>query len=193
MQRPTKQEVLSIPNAISAAGVGLVVKGSLESDNLKAATYTGIGRALDLVDGPVARLTHQESDFGAKVDAVFDKLGMLAIMAGSLYHDRIPKPAAAAVITHNVINTGVSIMQEVKHPDTPVRPTKAGKVGLFLENIGVLSYMAASAIESRTTHNKNVRALTLAGHALTATGVGLGLIAGSQYVRRAATDSQNSL
>lgn len=186
MKRPTANELLTVPNAISAAGFGMVITGSLRADATEALTYTTVGRALDLVDGLTARALNQGSDFGAKVDATLDKLGMAAIVSGGVYHARIPKPAAAVVIAHNALNAAASITHEVRHPNEPARPSKAGKVGLFIENVGVLSYLASEAIESQWPHSRTARSLKLAGHALTICGSGLGLIAGIGYVKRAA-------
>ena len=185
MKRPTAPEVLSIPNAISAVGFGLVVKGSIEPDPVKATAYTTAGRALDLVDGPVARQLGQESDFGAGVDAMFDKLGMAALVGGAVYHDRIPKSAAAAMVAHNTFNAVAGITHEVRHPGESVRPSKIGKVGLFVENIAALSYLTASAVESRRPDSRTAKSLKVAGHALTICGVGLGALAGIGYLRSA--------
>ena len=189
MKLPSKQEVLTTPNLISSGGFGLVVAGSIESDPAKSLYLTATGRALDLVDGPVARLTGQGSDFGAKVDAGFDKFGMAAIVAGALTHKRIPPVAAGAIIAHNAFNAAASIAHEIRHPDEPARPSKIGKVGLFVENLGVFAYMGAAAVESKRPNSELARGLTMGGHALTACGVGLGLIAGIGYLKRATNDA----
>ena len=189
MKLPSKQELLTIPNAISSAGLGLVIAGSVESDPARSLALTATGRALDLVDGPVARLTGQGSDFGAKVDAGFDKFGMAAIVAGALTHKRIPPVAAGAIVAHNAFNAAASITHEIRHPDEPARPSKIGKVGLFIENLGVLSYMGAAAVESKRPNSELARSLTIGGHALTACGVGLGVIAGLGYLKRATNDT----
>lgn len=185
MKRPTAKEIFTVPNGISLAGFSAVVKGSTEADPAKALAYTTTGRALDLVDGAAARALNQGSDFGAGVDALLDKFGMAAIVAGGLYHKRIPALAAGAVVAHNSLNAAASITHEIRHPDQPSRPSKVGKVGLFIENAGMLAYLASSAVESKRPDSGAARTLKLAGHALTACGVALGLTAGANYVRRA--------
>lgn len=185
MNRPPLHEIATVPNAISAIGFGLVAKGCIEENPVKATVYIAAGRALDLVDGVAARTLHQETDFGAKLDAGLDKLGMAAIISSALYYDRMPKTAAAAVIAHNTLNAGASIVNEIRHPDEPARPSKAGKIGLFVENVGVLSYLASDALESRSQASRSARALQIGGHAMTACGVGLGMIAGAGYLKRA--------
>lgn len=189
MKRPTAKEIFTVPNAMSATGLGLVAKGSIEADPAKSLAYTTTGRALDLIDGAAARALDQSSDFGAGIDALFDKLGMAAIVGGGVYHGRIPKTAAAAVVAHNTMNAAASIAHEVRHPNETPRPSKLGKVGLFIENIGVLSYLASSAVEAKHPNSRAAASLKLAGHALTATGVGLGLAAGAGYIKRAAKSS----
>jgi len=170
---------------MSATGAGLVIKGSAESDPAKSLGYTTAGRSLDLFDGIVARTLDQGSDFGAGVDALSDKVGMAAIVGGGLYHKRIPKAAGAAIIAHNIINATASIAHEIRHPDSAARPSKLGKIGLFVENIGTLSYIASSAVEAKRPNSRAAVSLKLAGHTLTATGVSLGLAAGVGYVKRA--------
>lgn len=192
MKRPSKREIFTVPNAISATGFGLVVKGSLEADPVRSVSYTTAGRALDLIDGTAARVLDQTSDFGAGVDATLDKLGMAAIIAGGVYHKRIPTPAAAAVVAHNVINAAASVAHGVRHPQDSIRPSKAGKVGLFVENIGVLSYLASSAVEAKQPNSRLAGSLKLAGHALTVAGVGLGLLAGAGYTKRAAKPTSST-
>ena len=189
MKLPSRQEAFTAPNVISSAGLGLVVVGSVESDPAKSLYLTASGRALDLVDGPVARATGQGSDFGAKVDAGFDKLGMAAIVAGALIHKRIPPVAAGAIIAHNAFNAASSLAHEIRHPDEAARPSKIGKVVLFIENLGVFAYMGAVAVESKRPNSELARGLTMGGHALTACGVGLGLIAGIGYLKRATNDA----
>ncbi len=185
MKRPTPQEVLTVPNAISATGFGMVVKGSAEANPVKALAYTTAGRALDLVDGTAARALGQGSDFGAGVDAFLDKLGMATIIAGGIRHERIPKAAAAAILAHNALNAAASIAHEVRHPNETPRPSKIGKIGMFTENIGVMSYLASSAVEARHPNSRATTGLRMAGHALTMAGVGMGLVAGAGYVKRA--------
>lgn len=185
MNRPSLHEIATVPNAISATGFGLVAKGCFEENPVKATAYIAAGRALDLVDGIAARTLHQETEFGAKLDAGLDKLGMAAIISSALYYGRMPKAAAAAVIAHNTLNAGASIVNELRHPDKPGRPSRAGKVGLFIENVGVISYLASSAIESQHEDSKTAEVLKLGGHALTSCGVGLGVIAGAGYLQRA--------
>lgn len=189
MELPSKKEVFTAPNAISSGGLGLVVAGSIESDPAKSLYLTASGRALDLVDGPVARATGQGSNFGAKVEATFDKAGMSAIIIGGLAHNRIPPVAAGAIVAHNAFNAAASIAHEIRHPDEPARPSKIGKVGLFIENLGVFAYMGAAAVESKRPNSELARGLTIGGHALTACGVGLGLIAGIGYLKRATKNS----
>lgn len=185
MKRPTAKEVLTVPNAMSAAGLGLVVGGSIEADPVKSLLYTAGGRALDLADGAAARALDQSSDFGAGIDALFDKLGMAAIVGGGIYHGRIPNAAGAAIVAHNSFNAAASIAHEIRHPNEQARPSKLGKIGLFVENIAMLSYLASNALESRQPSSRAAKGLKVAGHALTACGVGLGMIAGAGYVRRA--------
>lgn len=189
MKRPSLKEVATVPNAISLAGFGLVAKGSVEADPVASAAYITAGRALDLVDGAAARALHQESEFGAKLDALLDKLGMAAIVSSALYHGRMPGVAAGAVVAHNTFNATASVVHELRHPNDAARPSKAGKIGLFIENVGIISYLASSAIESRHEGSKTAEALKLGGHALTACGVGLGLVAGAQYMKRATAEA----
>lgn len=183
MKKPSKKEVLNIPNAMSATGFGMVAAGSAIENDSKALALTAAGRSLDLIDGAVARKLNQESDFGAGVDAILDKLGMAAMVAGGVYHKRIPKWSAGVVIAHNSLNATASVLHEINSQET-ARPSKLGKIGLFAENIGLMSYMASSALESRGS-NRLSKSLKIAGHVLTISGAALGTAAGVQYIKRA--------
>lgn len=186
MKHPTRNEIMTVPNAISAAGFSMVVAGSIAKGPRRSTALIGAGRALDLVDGTVARKLGQESDFGADVDATLDKLGIGVITVSAAAKGQFPLPAAAAIAAHNTLNSAASIAHEIRHPDESVRPTKLGKVGLFLENAGMISYLAASAAETYAPESRAARNLKLAGHALVASGAGLGIGAGIGYVARAA-------
>ena len=90
--RPTIENTLTVPNALSLAGLALVCRGAKDIKTAKGVSQIIAGRTLDLADGAVARTLNQSSDFGAAVDANFDKIGVLALAAKAYSQDVAPKP-----------------------------------------------------------------------------------------------------
>lgn len=70
------------PNALTLAGLGLVVAGSalVVVDARLAGAVILAGGALDALDGAVARRTGRASTFGAFLDSVTDRVGDAAML-----------------------------------------------------------------------------------------------------------------
>lgn len=183
MHAPTAGEVLTIPNAISAAGFGMAVHGAARIDTPIGVAEVVAGRLLDLADGPVARRTGQTSEFGAAVDATLDKLGGLAIIAGLWRHDAAPKPVLAAIVAQNAANTAATAIAAKRHPKTELAPTRNGKHAMGWQNAALFTYAAANLVKD--IHPRAARAgRFLAGFAA-AVGVGYyGARATAEYFRR---------
>jgi phosphatidylglycerophosphate synthase len=150
MSRTAAHEIITVPNGISSLGATYVAKGLHEGlDSPEGAWHVFVGRMLDLVDGQAARALNQSSEFGARFDASLDKLGILAIVAHEINKDILPKPIAAAVITQNAVNTGLTFAAHSKHPKNKLRPTREGKRGMFFQNLslGLFSLQSVFAKE----------------------------------------------
>lgn len=139
----SKQDVLTPANALSTAGLLLTVVGSANIDKVSGVAMVGVGRALDLADGYVARRTHA-SEFGAAVDATFDKLAVAAIAVQAWRHDAAPDAVLAAVVTFNIINAVSNVYADRKGFEA--KTSIDGKLGMFGQNVAVGAFALANAL-----------------------------------------------
>ena len=63
--RKVAKDVFTIPNFISMIGAALVMHGSEKIDTPEGLAECAVGRLADVLDGKVARMTGQTSNFGA--------------------------------------------------------------------------------------------------------------------------------
>lgn len=77
------------PNAISVlgfAGVGVAAWLVTQERLVAAAIVFAVFSALDLLDGAVARATGKATPYGAVLDAVLDRAGEIALLAGCAWY-----------------------------------------------------------------------------------------------------------
>ena len=110
------RDLFQVPTAISMAGLAMVLKGSGAITTLGGVNRITAGRALDLVDGVVARTCNQESDAGALADTVCDKLGMLAITHSALRAEALPKALPLAIFANNAASAALTTAAGIRHP-----------------------------------------------------------------------------
>ena len=73
------RDIATVPNLVSIAGLLLTVHGARRLHTPTGIAEVTVGRLLDLVDGYLARALDQSSQFGAGLDAIFDKAGVTAV------------------------------------------------------------------------------------------------------------------
>ncbi len=142
------KDVFTIPNAITLTGGILAWRGAEELNNPCGLSKAALGRLLDIIDGPVSRLTGQTSDVGAALDATTDKIVMAKILYEMNKKGLAPKHVLGIVATLNLINagaTGIANLRSDKKGET--RPTKSGKLAMAGETITLISYIAAHIAE----------------------------------------------
>lgn len=177
-------DVFTLPNAISAVGLGLVLKGSARADTGWGIGLTVAGRLLDLLDGKVARMTGQTSQLGAAVDAAFDKAGVLAIGVNEWRYRVAPRPALLAIAAQNAVNLAATAVSARLGGDEELAPVHDGKKAMGYQNAALGAYAVAALLRRRRVP---AGALTfqLTGHAGLVIGVGyFGIRASRQYVRQ---------
>jgi phosphatidylglycerophosphate synthase len=175
-------DVFTVPNAISAVGLGLVLKGSARADTGWGIGLTVAGRLLDLLDGKVARMMNQSSQFGAGVDAAFDKAGVLAIGVNEWRYRIAPRPALLAIAAQNAVNLTATAISARLGGDDELAPVHDGKRAMGYQNAALGAYAVAALLRRRGVPTG---ALTfgLTGHANLVVGVGYyGIRASRQYV-----------
>lgn len=179
-----REDVLTAPNAISAAGFALVLDGARKIDEPAGLAEVAVGRGLDLLDGTVARATGQSSELGAAVDATLDKFGGLAILAAEWRKGIAPKAAIAGIFVQNVANGIATARAMSKYPDEELAPSTAGKYAMATQNLALGAYAAANL--AKDSAPKTSKFLRGAGHVATFVGVGVfGLKATTDYIKRA--------
>jgi phosphatidylglycerophosphate synthase len=175
-------DVLTLPNAISAVGLGLVLKGSARADTGWGISLTVAGRLLDLLDGKVARMTGQTSQFGAAVDAAFDKAGVLAIGVNEWRYRVAPRPALLAIAAQNAVNLTATAMSARFGADEELAPVHDGKRAMGYQNAALGAYAVAALLRRRGVPT-GALSFQLTGHANLVVGVGYyGIRASRQYV-----------
>jgi hypothetical protein len=182
------KDIFSVPNAISATGLGLVLYGARKFDTGKHthdahAVRTAImmmagGRLLDLLDGKAARCLHQESDLGAAVDAVGDKCGMLAIGTAMARHNIIPKPVVGMIAAKNTVNAAATAYYGLGHTEA-IRTPKAGKLSMAADNVAVAAYMAEKCARKGSKMERVAHTVAVGSVAL---GAILGIAAAKDYL-----------
>ena len=142
------KDVFTIPNAITLTGGILAWRGAEELNNPCGLSKAALGRLLDIIDGPVSRLTGQTSDVGAALDAITDKIVMAKILYEMNKKELAPKYVLGTVAILNSINaaaTGIANLRSDEKAET--RPTKSGKLAIAGETVALISYIAAHIAE----------------------------------------------
>lgn len=150
----SRNDLITPANLISLCGIGVTVAGALHLNTPQGLLLAAGGRALDLLDGPVARRTHT-SDFGAAVDATSDKLTLLILLIACIYYQSVPVAFLAYVFAHHAAISAISIIATVKK--IAITVNRPGKLAMFFQLLAILLF-AACAIVSGLAH-----AVTLAG------------------------------
>lgn len=174
-------ELLTLPNAVSAAGFALVVHGAMNMDTTFGLAEVAAGRSLDVLDGYLARRLNQSSPLGAALDATLDKLAMGAIIVSAGYHDMAPVAALAGIAVQNAGNIVATAVAKHNYPDRELHPSRAGKYAMALQNIALGAYGVSFLLEQGTTSDS----FGMLGHVAAITGIGLGVKATIDYFRRA--------
>lgn len=142
------KDVFTIPNAITLTGGILAWRGAEELNNPCGLSKAALGRLLDIIDGPVSRLTGQTSDVGAALDAITDKIVMAKILHKLHEEEIVPEEFLVSIATSNLANaiaTGIANLRSDKKAET--RPTKSGKLAMAGETVTLISYIAAHIAE----------------------------------------------
>jgi phosphatidylglycerophosphate synthase len=176
------RDVATVPNLVSVAGLLLTVHGARRLHTPAGIAEVAVCRLLDLVDGYLARALDQSSQFGAGLDAVLDKAGVTAVGL-ELWRGCAPsRPALLAIAGQNAVNLVSTVITGVYDHGSQLQPTAEGKLAMAAQNAAMAAY-AMSGLFAGSSRRR--RALLWAAHGATVIGIGYGLPASGQYVRRA--------
>jgi phosphatidylglycerophosphate synthase len=139
------QGVLTPGNVVSLCGLVLVGVGFREllvHHIGRATLWIGLGRVLDIVDGMVANATGTKSPLGEAIDAIFDKLGTLAVLVGAVVEHIVPGWVAALIVLHHLSNSVVAYIGW-RH-QAKIHPTEGGKLSMTFEWLALGCFMFAA-------------------------------------------------
>lgn len=179
------KDVFTIPNAITLTGGILAWRGAEELNNPCGLSKAALGRLLDIIDGPVSRLTGQTSDAGAALDAITDKIVMAKILHKLHEEEIVPEEFLVSIATSNLANaiaTGIANLRSDKKAET--RPTKSGKLAMAGETVTLISYIAAHIAE-QDKNPKLAKLLRKLGAAAFAASLPFAAHATCTYIKRA--------
>ena len=180
------KDIFTIPNLISVTGAALAIHGSEKIDTAEGLAECAVGRLADVLDGKVARMIGQTSNFGAALDATTDKIVMAKILYEMHKKGLAPKYVLGTVAVLNSINavaTGIANLRSDEKAET--RPTKSGKVGLAMETAALVAYAAAELADKRTDNPKPAKLLRKLGAGAFAASLPFAAHATCTYIKRA--------
>ena len=184
--RKVAKDIFTVPNFISVTGAALAIHGSKKIDTTEGLAECAVGRLADVLDGKVARMTGQTSNFGAALDATTDKIVMAKILYEMNKKELAPKYVLGTVAALNLINAGATGIANLRSDEkAETRPTKSGKVGLAMETAALVAYAAAELADKRTDNPKPAKLLRKLGAVAFATSLPLATHATYTYVKRA--------
>lgn len=178
------RDILTIPNAMSALGATMAWRGAENIETPRGLLQTIAGRVMDALDGPVARATGQESNFGATVDAGLDKVATAKIMYEMWRKNAAPSAVLGGIATLSAINTATTAYTMITRPGEPIRPTKTGKLAMAGETLALFAYTTAHTAE-HSGHEKASRTLRRVGRAAFIATLPLAAHATRSYIERA--------
>lgn len=184
--RKVAKDIFTVPNFISVTGAALAIHGSEKIDTTEGLAECAVGRLADVLDGKVARMTGQTSNFGAALDATTDKIVMAKILYEMNKKELAPKYVLGTVALLNSINalsTGIANLRSDEKAET--RPTKSGKVGLAMETAALVAYAAAELADKRTDNPKPAKLLRKLGAGAFAASLPFAAHATCTYIKRA--------
>ena len=180
------KDIFTVPNLISVAGAALAIHGSEKIDTAEGLAECAVGRLADVLDGKVARMTGQTSNFGAALDATTDKIVMAKILYEMNKKELAPKYVIGTVALLNSINAGATGIANLRSEEkAETRPTKSGKVGLAMETVALVAYAAAELADKRTDNPKPAKLLRKLGAGTFAASLPFAAHATYTYIKRA--------
>ncbi len=128
--------MLNLPNTLTLLRVVAIPVFLISLTNGHPGTALAIFMAAgmtDAVDGALARLTGTQSEFGATLDPLADKLLMVSSFIVLAWYDAVPSWLTIIVLTREVVLLlGYWVIFFVSQP-VQVRPSAIGKVNTFFQ------------------------------------------------------------
>lgn len=168
-------DIVTPANLITLTGLVLSVYGATHIYETAGVLEFGAGRALDALDGFVARRTYS-SRLGAKFDGTADKIAMAAAIVGAYHFQSAPEIVLGALAATNLINASANIYMESK--DTEPKTSDLGKWAITANGYVGLGAMLLG-------HSLDNNAVETAGYATFALSTPLAAKVSYDYARNA--------
>ena len=188
-EQPISDDILTIPNVITAVGGMLSLYGINNADSLKGMAALVAGELSDKLDGSLANALNQRSKLGIKLDPIRDKIVGAAALLKLSQEDPTSKAMVATIAGLESTKAIATAVAEYKHkqlPDErePLRPTQAGRVSSALLAATTTLLIIGKSAES-LGHQKTAKALKGLGTLSFAGYLPVAGVAAGQYVKRA--------
>ncbi len=168
------RDAFTAANVVSLTGLWLTHEACRDLSQPRNIGKLLIARGLDLADGPLARAMNQQSDFGAGIDATFDKIALAMIMKALWQQDLAPKPAIVAVSARNLINAAATMGSMAKDFNgQELHRTDEGGTAIAIETAALGTFAIESIMRQQGHEGRIPDALHLA--AWTGIGIGTGI------------------
>lgn len=174
--RVRRADLITPANGITTAGLFICLIGSLFLNRPLGLTLVLIGRAFDLIDGPVARAT-RSSQFSKFLDPTADKIALLGILAGAWYYELLPEAALWYVLAQNGLVSVISVAAQ--RNGTAIGALIAGKINLFLQMCALALFIGSVVLAGGTS-------LWAYGWAVLGLSVPFGILATYRYAKQLA-------
>ena len=138
--RETLTVLLNIPNSLTILRILLipVIVGLLIYDEFEYALFTLIIAALtDALDGTIARLANQHTQFGAYLDPLADKLLLMSSFITFSFLDLVPVWCVLVVVSRDAILLTGTLLAQVTDMTFDASPSLLGKATTLFQ----LSYV----------------------------------------------------
>ncbi len=142
--------VWTIPNMFTFARlllVPLVAWQLLELQWVPAFWLFAIAAVTDLLDGTLARLLNQRSEFGAWLDPIADKLMLLTTLSLLTWADFLPLWFAVLVLLRDAVVLSGAVAFRRLTGGLHVAPTWLGKTAVMLEFVLIAAVLAEVALQ----------------------------------------------
>ena len=141
--------IWTLPNLFTFARILLVpfVVGALLERDFEWAFWLFAAAAVsDLLDGTLARLLNQRSEFGAWLDPIADKLALLSTLLLLAWDGLLPIWFAVLVLMRDGVVLGGAAAYRSLTGGLKVAPTWLGKTAILLEFVLVGAVLAEAAL-----------------------------------------------
>lgn len=188
-EQPISDDILTIPNVITAVGGMLSLYGINNADSLKGMAALVAGELSDKLDGSLANALNQRSKLGIKLDPIRDKIVAAAALLKLSQEGSASKAMVATIAGLESTKAIATAVAEYKHnqlpeESEPLRPTQAGRISSALVATTTTLLIIGSSAES-LGYQKTAKTLKGLGRLGFAAYVPVAAVAAGQYVKRA--------